>query len=256
MIKIEFTIDPATEEDVRLQVLEQFRRHFTVFGFNCDFNTADITNADDSICNDEEPICAPIEEAEPELAEKPKRKRRTKVELEAVQPEVTLEAVEPVETLDPFDALDEIRETADKEPTLTHDDLRKAVGKYAQANGLVNAQKEIPALLGCAVVDVKDEDICFAIEKIEAAIDKPKVRRVATKDDVMQAIKAYASKYDGQDTDLQSAEYTRKDIAAILEKLFGDPRLKMIPDKAEDYGRTVEEITKAVKLNTFKREVK
>jgi len=259
MIKIEFELDPTSETSIHSQLSDQLICHLKAFGFSV---SDIITNTGESICNDgedKETADFPLtEEVEVEPEEKPKRKRRTKAEIQAATATVTVtEEPEPWgETLDPFDALDESRETVDKEPTLTHDDLRKVVGKYAQVYGLPNAQKAIPEILGCAVADVKADDICFAIEKIEAAIEKAKAPREFTKDDILDAIKAYARKYDGQDDDLQAAEHTRKDIAAVLEKLFKDPRLSKIPATPEAYGEAVREIYSAVKTNTFKREVK
>jgi hypothetical protein len=152
---------------------------------------------------------------------------------------------------------------------LTRDDLRAAVGRYAKTHGLVNAQANIPLILGCSILEVPETEdaLMAAIFKVECAIsgfnpgngyaDPVTVEEPvqATKDDVAEGFRAYAQKYDGQCTDLNKATNTLKDGPAILESVFGKGvhRIAQIPASPENYGKALAAINKAINENTYDR---
>ena len=158
------------------------------------------------------------------------------------------------------DKADEAAEVEETRKGVTLDDLRQAIGAYQKKHGMAAAVEAIPALLGCAVADVKDEDLESAIAKVKAATegaapveDKP-AAPTATKQDVIDLMVAYAQKFDG--TNNPGADsFTAADIPRILEPALGDgvTGLSKIPDDPEAYGAAVVAMKAAIEGNPFGR---
>jgi hypothetical protein len=159
------------------------------------------------------------------------------------------------------DAADEAAETAANKTGLTHDDLRQAAGRYQKKFGMAAAVAGVPALLGCAIVDVPEADLAAAIAKIDAAVaadapgpvDDAPVEKPATKDDLVAAMKRYALKFDGQDVDMNAMPHTMADCPAIFKLLFGDGVEKLSQVPADGYAKTIAAIDEAIAKNPFKR---
>ena len=213
----------------------------------------------------------------------PGRKRRTKEEMTedeayfaargfATAP-ATPESVAAISTgeerISPEDEADE-RAEADT-TTLTIDDIREAVGRYTARFGIATAQRNVPLILGCAIVEVPDtqEAISEAIAKIDRvtqAIGEPEgpvietkpVEKpvLAAKDDVHEALLSYAMKYDGT-RDVSQMKHTLEDGPRILSGLFGPEirRVAEIPATPEQYGAALTAINKAILDNPFNRKV-
>ena len=211
----------------------------------------------------------------------PGRKRRTKEEMAedeayfaargiATAP-ATPESLAAISTgeerISPEDEADE-RAEADT-TTLTIDDIREAVGRYTARFGIATAQRNVPLILGCAIVEVPDtqEAISEAIAKIDRvtqAIGEPEgpvietkpVEKpvLAAKDDVHEALLSYAMKYDGT-RDVSQMKHTLEDGPRILSGLFGPEirRVAEIPATPEQYGAALTAINKAILDNPFNR---
>ena len=221
----------------------------------------------------------------------PGRLRRTKAEMaedaamEAAAPKKTLAASLAListgeERIDPaVDAQDRADEKAEvaatKKTGLSMEDLREAVARYVRKVGIPRAQKEVPAILGCPMIMVPetDEALAAAIAKIEnAGVDPaPKIEKPATLaaliaeaeegethaslDDVVEAFRAYARKYDGHD-DFGRAAVVREDGPRLLEQVLGVRDVNQIAKSPVAYGKALNAINGAVLANPFKREVK
>ena len=184
---------------------------------------------------------------------------------------------------------------ARKNGKLTHDDIREAVAEFTAIVGIPAAQKEVPDILGCAIVAVPDtqEALSRAVETIHMATqvagrekfaaenhpvievagslfaepEPPKAKTLAeqiaealkeddvraTFDDVVDACKAYARKYDGQDADLSKAKNMQVDIPQVLEKVLGVRTVVAIPKDAKSYGRALTVINLAYTADPFGR---
>jgi hypothetical protein len=165
------------------------------------------------------------------------------------------------------DAADEAAESAANKTGLTHDDLRIAAGRYQKKFGMAAAVAGMPALLGCAIVDVSEADLAAAIAKIDAAVaaeapgsvddapvaaEKP-AEKPATKEDVMAAMLRYALKFDGQDKDMNAMPKTMEDAPRIFTLLFGEGVVKLSQVPADGYAKTIAAFDEAITKNPFKR---
>ena len=145
---------------------------------------------------------------------------------------------------------------------LTHDDVRAAVGKYIKHFGIVVGQKNIPALLGCSISDIPDDQnqIKLAILKIEAALaptlfDEHVVasEKEITEADVRDALMAYAAKYDVDD----KMANTLIDGPDILKKTFGPTvsALRLVPKDSASLRKAYDAINDATDNNWYNRKV-
>ena len=163
--------------------------------------------------------------------------------------------------IDPQDLEDE-KAHAETSVTLTHDDLRAVVGEFTKVYGIAKAQKMIPVILGCAIVEVPQDKIQEAIDKIRVEIsdveDEPEDNdegvTFASEADVREAMMAYAKKYDGSDAKMTN---TLVDGPKILAREFGDTvtAIRLIPNDPKFYGRALDAINNAINFNPFMREV-
>jgi hypothetical protein len=172
---------------------------------------------------------------------------------------------------DEQDDADEAAEVEANRKGLTHDDLRQAVGRYQKKFGMAAAVAGIPALLGCAIVEVAEADLAAAIAKVDNAVagdapgpvedavpvvaDKP-VKKAVTKDDVMAAMLRYAKKFDGQNTDMNAMPNTMEDAPKIFGLLFGKDVVKLSQVPADGYAKTVAAFDEAIAKDPFKRGAK
>jgi hypothetical protein len=181
------------------------------------------------------------------------------------------------------DAADEAAETearkAERGGKLTTEDLRAAVGRYIDKFGVKASIEAIRTVIGKPIIEVKEDELAAAIERVEAAItgatveppkpaetesvfgdavaDKPTEPVHATKTDVVEAFTAYGKKYDGT-TDPAKMEITRQDLPKVLEKMFGAgaTTIGKIPQTPEGFGRAMTAVYEAVRNNPFKREAR
>ena len=198
-----------------------------------------------------------------------------KVNIEPIPDQHNLKTRKPrVKKNDPVVTKDETRalmqasidpqDTEDEAPTetsvkLTHDDLRAVVGEFTKVYGIAKAQKMIPVILSCAIVEVPEEGIQEAIDKFRAEIadveDEPEDNvTFANEADVREALMAYAKKYDGDDAKLTN---TLADGPKILTEEFGPEvtAIRLIPKDPKFYGRALNAINNAINLNPYKRDV-
>ena len=242
MIEIKFTIDPKGN------MFDQLMEHVAAF-------FPEQTMLED----DEEPVTrvTPDSPVETEPTEPKKRGRKPKETSVAAKVEA-----EPVvlPVIDEQDVADEANEAYHDK--LTHDDVRAAVGKYIKHFGIVVGQKNIPALLGCSISDIPDDQnqIKLAILKIEAALaptlfDEHVVasEKEITEADVRDALMAYAAKYDVDD----KMANTLIDGSDILKKTFGPTvsALRLVPKDATSLRRAYEAIHDATDNNWYNRKV-
>ena len=186
---------------------------------------------------------------------KPRKTRAKKSEIVTKEEVVALAKA----AIDPQDIEDEKAEV--NTSVLTHDDLRAVIGEFTKIHGIAKAQKMVPVILGCAIVDVPaDQDsLQLAIDKIKAEInsdddtdmdDEP----TAAESDVREALMAYAKKYDGDDAKLTN---TLVDGPKILVGELGEgiTAIRLIPKDPHSYGRALQAINKAITENPFNREI-
>ncbi len=244
MIEIKFTLDPNKS------VYDQLLDHVAAF-----FPQDIVIAADD----DEEPVTrvTPDSPVETEPTEPKKRGRKPKETAVAAKAEAE-PVVVPV--IDEQDVADEANEAYHDK--LTHDDVRAAVGKYIKHFGIVVGQKNIPALLGCSISDIPDDQnqIKLAILKIEAALaptlfDEHVVasEKEITEADVRDALMAYAAKYDVDD----KMANTLIDGPDILKKTFGPSvsALRLVPKDAASLRKAYDAINDATDNNWYNRKV-
>ena len=244
MIEIKFILDPE------LNVYDQLLNHVSAFA-----PTSWPLHAQE----DEMPVTrvTPDTPVETEPTEPKKRGRKPKETAVAAKEEVAFVVV-PV--IDEQDVADEANEAYHDK--LTHDDVRAAVGKYIKHFGIVVGQKNIPALLGCSISDIPDDQnqIKLAILKIEAALaptlfDEHVVasEKEITEADVRDALMAYAAKYDVDD----KMANTLIDGSDILKKTFGPTvsALRLVPKDATSLRRAYEAIHDATDNNWYNRKV-
>ena len=242
MIEIKFTIDPKGN------MFDQLMEHVAAF-------FPEQTMLED----DEEPVTrvTPDSPVETEPTEPKKRGRKPKETSVAAKVEA-----EPVvlPVIDEQDVADEANEAYHDK--LTHDDVRAAVGKYIKHFGIVVGQKNIPALLGCSISDIPDDQnqIKLAILKIEAALaptlfDEHVVasEKEITEADVRDALMAYAAKYDVDD----KMANTLIDGPDILKKTFGPAisALRLVPKDAASLRKAYDAINDATDNNWYNRKV-
>ena len=244
MIEIKFILDPE------LNVYDQLLNHVSAFA-----PTSWPLHAQE----DEMPVTrvTPDTPVETEPTEPKKRGRKPKETAVAAKEEVAFVVV-PV--IDEQDVADEANEAYHDK--LTHDDVRAAVGKYIKHFGIVVGQKNIPALLGCSISDIPDDQnqIKLAILKIEAALaptlfDEHVVasEKEITEADVRDALMAYAAKYDVDD----KMANTLIDGPDILKKTFGPAisALRLVPKDAASLRKAYDAINDATDNNWYNRKV-
>ena len=158
--------------------------------------------------------------------------------------------------------------------TLTHDDVRAAVGDYTKKFGIVAAQKAIPALLGMPIAEIPDDQDSLRAAVSAIRDDMLEVKKAAdivasaglfadeivpapvkeiTEADVRDALMAYAAKYDVDD----KMANTLIDGPDILKKTFGPTvsALRLVPKDSTSLRRAYEAIHDAVKNNWYNRKV-
>lgn len=244
MIEIKFILDPE------LNVYDQLLNHVSAFA-----PTSWPLHAQE----DEMPVTrvTPDTPVETEPTEPKKRGRKPKETAVAAKEEVAFVVV-PV--IDEQDVADEANEAYHDK--LTHDDVRAAVGKYIKHFGIVVGQKNIPALLGCSISDIPDDQnqIKLAILKIEAALaptlfDEHVVasEKEITEADVRDALMAYAAKYDVDD----KMANTLIDGPDILKKTFGPTvsALRLVPKDSASLRKAYDAINDATDNNWYNRKV-
>ncbi|MCW4115631.1 hypothetical protein NPA31_011720 [Aurantimonas sp. MSK8Z-1] len=178
------------------------------------------------------------------------------------------------------DAADEAAEAAATSKGLTLDDLRLAAGAYQKKFGMAAAVKDVPALLGRPMAEVADTDLGAAIGILTEAAElnpygrdivggdfkdqlvqkapEPAPEPQATKQDVIEAMLAYARKYDGPDADpadATSMPFTNEDAPKVFKMLFGAEcsRLGLVPATPEAYGKALAGIREMTDKDPFKR---
>jgi hypothetical protein len=175
------------------------------------------------------------------------------------------------ERIDPENPEDEAQDKADEKAEveatrdgLTLDDLRAAVGDFTKAHGMAATVEHIPAMLGCAVANVKPEDLEAAIAKVRAATAEnaeastAQAAPTATKEDVIEAMLSYAEKFDGQRDKPGEAKFMIEDRAKIFAAAFGDGEdgLSKIPDTPEGYGKAAAAFRAAIENDPYNRGAK
>jgi len=259
MIEIKFTLDPKGN------MFDQLMEHISAF-----FPEQVVLPEDD-----EEPVTrvTPDTPVETEPTEPKKRGRKPKETAVAAKAEEVPVAV-PV--VNEQDVADEAAEAASD--TLTHDDVRAAVGEYTRKFGIVAAQKAIPALLGMPIAEIpndqeslraailaikadmadvnpapKSEDI--AISNVGLFADVPEAAPVkeVTEADVRDALMAYAAKYDVDD----KMANTLIDGPDILKKTFGPAvsALRLVPKDVASLRKAYDAINDATDNNWYNRKV-
>jgi hypothetical protein len=258
MIEIKFTLDPE------LSVYEQLLNHVAAFA---------PTSWPVQMEDDEEPVTrvTPDSPVETEPTEPKKRGRKPKETSVAAKEEVASVAV-PV--IDEQDVADEAAEAASD--TLTHDDVRAAVGEYTKRFGIVAAQKNVPAMLGCPIAEIPDtqEALSAAISKLKNLMnaleemtgtthgihntplfdEEPKTTLAEiTEANVRDALMAYAAKYDVDDKMVN----TLIDGPDILKKTFGPTvsALRLVPKDAASLRKAYDAINDATDNNWYNRKV-
>ena len=243
MIEIKFTLDPKGN------MFDQLMEHIAAF----------FPGQTDALLDDEEPVTrvTPDSPVETEPTEPKKRGRKPKETSVAAKEEVAFVVV-PV--IDEQDVADEANEAYHDK--LTHDDVRAAVGKYIKHFGIVVGQKNIPALLGCSISDIPDDQnqIKLAILKIEAALAPTLFDEVVPapvneiiEADVRDALMAYAAKYDVDD----KMANTLIDGPDILKKTFGPAisALRLVPKDQASLRKAYDAINDATDNNWYNRKV-
>ena len=255
MIEIKFTLDPKGN------MFDQLMEHVAAF-----FPEQVVLPEDD-----EAPVTrvTPDTPVETEPTEPKKRGRKPKETAVAAKAEEVPVAV-PV--IDEQDVADEAAEAASD--TLTHDDVRAAVGEYTKKFGIVAAQKAIPALLGKPIAEIPDDQASLraavaAIRndmlEVKPAADivasaglfadetPPAPMKEITEADVRDALMAYAAKYDVDD----KMANTLIDGPDILKKTFGPTvsALRLVPKDSASLRKAYDAIHDAIENNWYNRKV-
>ena len=253
MIEIKFTLDPKGN------LFEQLMEHVSWF----------IPESVKLPEDDEEPVTrvTPDSPVETEPTEPKKRGRKPKETSVAAKEEVASVAV-PV--IDEQDVADEAAEAAST--TLTHDDVRAAVGEFTKKFGIVRAQKHIPMLLKKPIAEIPDDHVSLK-EAIAAIHDymqwgaaeptvtipplfdeeyKPTLAEI-TEANVREALMAYAAKYDVDD----KMANTLIDGPDILKKTFGPAvsALRLVPKDSASLRKAYDAINDAIDNNWYNRKV-
>ena len=257
MIEIKFTLDPKGN------LFEQLMEHVSWF----------IPESVKLPEDDEEPVTrvTPDSPVETEPTEPKKRGRKPKETAVAAKAEEVPVAV-PV--VNEQDMADEAAEAASD--TLTHDDVRAAVGEYTKRFGIVAAQRNVPAMLGCPIAEIPDtqEALSAAISKLKNLMnaleemtgtthgihntplfdEEPKTTLAEiTEANVREALMAYAAKYDVDD----KMANTLIDGPDILKKTFGPTvsALRLVPKDQASLRKAYDAINDATDNNWYNRKV-
>ena len=179
---------------------------------------------------------------------------------------------------DEDEAAETAQRPADAEPTL--EDLRKAYVHYSEKFGTANAIRDVRSILGCGVNAVPTDKIAEALAKMQAAMDAPDINAhlkglsapeasefapTATKEELVDAMKAYAKLYDGS-TKPDDMKFTKEDLPKVFTQVFGPGVTGMgsMPGaltgdlskiSPEDFGKIVTAVKTATMGNLFKRTV-
>ncbi len=162
------------------------------------------------------------------------------------------------------DAADEAAEAATEQTgALTLEDLRRAIGDYAKKHGIPKAQANVPGILGAPMLEVTDFETAIARVRLATAtsdglLHESDVTPRATKDDLMEAIQAYAAKYEGKGVKPAAGGPTAVDLGKVMREAFPGTSgaLSEIPATPEGYGKALGAVNAAITGNPFQREVK
>jgi hypothetical protein len=167
---------------------------------------------------------------------------------------------------DAQDAADEAAEAAADKPAggaLTLEDLRRAIGDYAKKHGMAKASANVPAILGGPMLEARDFEHAIGRVKLATAtsdglLHEADVSPQATKDDLMEAVMVYASKYEGKGVKPASGGPTAVDLAEVMRQTFPGTSgaLSEIPATPEGYGKALAAVNAAITGNPFKRVAK
>lgn len=208
-----------------------------------------------------------------------RRRRRTKEEIardEAAGKEPAQALISTGEPrVDPEDAKQDAADEAAEQQTnrepgkLTLEDVRGAVQRFTAKFGIARAAKEVPAILGCNILEIPNDQGAYAaaIERIEKAMnpeaastpeEQPLFEQAppATKQDVIAALTAYGEKFDGAKPGPGvKCPNLMTDGPALLERACGVKAVPMIPDDPNVYAAVVRMIRTAIEQNPFNRTV-
>ena len=143
---------------------------------------------------------------------------------------------------------------------LTRDDVRHAVGRYSVRHGVAAAVRDIPGIIGCAIIDIPNDPAAFvrAIGAIDKAIKSPPVAPSAAPpslQDVKDVGLEYARRFDGT-TDRDKLVHTGPDLTVLLKEVVG-PAAKSLMDIPEDKrAEFITAVRGAISANRFEREVR
>lgn len=247
-------IEIKVKMDINRPLSEQLDAIRDFFLPNAQFTTAPLPDVRIVVAEDSHTVA---EISTVEVTEEPKRRTR-------VKKETAKKAATPVIDIPPVDEQDVADEQSESNATLTHDDVRAAVGAYTKKFGIVAAQKRIPEIIGCAIADVPDDEHSLrrAIFQIEEAMiddenpmfDDGPVEPEVTEQDVREAMMLYAKKYDGTDTKMPN---TLIDGADILKRTFGPTvmALRLIPKDPASLKKAYTAIHDAIENNPYNRKV-
>jgi len=157
------------------------------------------------------------------------------------------------------DAADEAAETASEQTgALTLEDLRRAIGEYAKKHGMPKAATNVPAILGGPMLEVTDFEMAVGRIKLATATSDGLLHEEAphaTKDDLMEAVMAYAAKAEGSGVKPASSGPTAVDLADVMRKTFPGTSgaLSEVPATPEGYGKALAAVNATINSNLFKR---
>ena len=177
------------------------------------------------------------------------------------------------------DAADEAAEAgAEQTGVLDLEDLRREIGLYAKKHGMAKASANIPAIIEGPMLEVTDFERAVARVRLATATgdgllhEEPKVTVTihradsyevqenphATKDDLMEAVMAYAAKFEGKGVKPASGGPTAVDLADVMRKTFPGTSgaLSEIPATPEGYGKALGAVNAAITGNPYERAVK
>lgn len=212
------------------------------------------------------------------------RKRRTKAELEEDLayaranpdgPPIEANISTGGERVDPDvaaqDEVDEAAETASNQnDKLTRENVRAAVKRYIDKFGVPASIANMGTIIGSEIDAIPDtqEALGSAIAKIDLAISGSTVLTpaaepvkvadpvAATKAELIDALKAYGRRYDGNDSgDPAQMPHTSEDLPKVFRSVFGDNvvGLATMQQTPENFGRIVPAIRQAIEKNPFGR---
>lgn len=256
MIEIKFTLDPT-----KGNVFEQLCEHVSWF-IPASENLGVVVPHSAEVVGVTR--VTPDSPVETEPTEPKKRGRKAKETSSVATKDIAAEVASP--DVNDQDVADEAAEAASD--TLTHDDVRAAVGRYTKQFGIVAAQKNVPPLLGCPIAEIPDDPaaIKLAIRKLEEAMglpatpvtpalfdEPPAPVKDITEQDVRDALMAYAAKYDVDD----KMANTLVDGPDILKKTFGPTisALRLVPKDPASLKKAYDAVHDAIENNWYNRKV-